>query len=167
MVDLTSANVHVPKTERRIHVVNERFRATRHSLPFMRFPVILTINIVLNNVKILGYFPTTAGISTIISHREIMTGDTLNYKRHLEITFGHYCQIHKGDTPHKITRPCIRGAICMDPRGNSKGGFKFKTLGSMKRVVRQSWDATPMPDTVIARVNTIVQGKPNDIDFLD
>ena len=24
-----------------------------------------------------------------------------------------------------------------------------------------------MPDTVIARVNTIVQGKPNDIDFLD
>ena len=33
-----------------------------HSLPFMRLPVILNINIVLNNVNILVYLPTTAGI---------------------------------------------------------------------------------------------------------
>ena len=35
----------------------------------------------------MGYFPTTAGISTTISPREIMTGETLNYKRNLEIPF--------------------------------------------------------------------------------
>ena len=31
------------------------------------------------------YFPTTAKMSTTISPREIMTGETLNYKRHLAI----------------------------------------------------------------------------------
>ena len=41
------------------------------------------------------------------------------------------------------------------------------TLGYMKDVVRQSWDAIPMSDTVIARVNVLVQGQPNDLDFLD
>ena len=35
MVNLTSANEHVPNIERRICLVKERCRSTRHSLPFM------------------------------------------------------------------------------------------------------------------------------------
>jgi hypothetical protein len=34
MVNLASANEHVPETEQRIRIVKERSRATRHSLPF-------------------------------------------------------------------------------------------------------------------------------------
>ena len=37
----------------------------------------------------------------------------------------------------------------------------------MKKVTRRSWYNIPMPDTVIYQVNTIIQGQPNDIDFLD
>ena len=92
MVNLKSANEHVPEIERKIWEAKEKCRASRHSLPFMRLPVILTINIVLNNVKILGYFLTTDGISTTISPRAIMTGKTLNYKRCRAITFGQYFQ---------------------------------------------------------------------------
>ena len=40
------------------------------------------------------------------------------------------------------------------------------TLGYMKKVVRRSWDALPMPDTVISRVRALGQGQPNDLDFL-
>ena len=40
------------------------------------------------------------------------------------------------------------------------------TLGSMKKVVRLIWDALPMPETVIPRVNAFGQGQPNDLDFL-
>ena len=47
MVNLTSANKHVPWIDWRIHVEKERCRTTRHSLPFMSFPVILNIYIVL------------------------------------------------------------------------------------------------------------------------
>ena len=41
------------------------------------------------------------------------------------------------------------------------------TLGSMKKVVRQIWDAIPMPDTVTVRVNALDQRQTNDIYLLD
>ena len=46
MVSLTIVNEHVPKIERIIRVVKERYRSNRHSLHFMRLPVILTNDIV-------------------------------------------------------------------------------------------------------------------------
>ena len=36
----------------------------------------------------------------------------------------------------------------------------------MKKVTRQIWDAIPMPDTVIYRVNALGQGQPNDLQLL-
>jgi hypothetical protein len=56
MVNLASANEHVPEIERRIQVVKERCRATRHSLPFHTIPKLLTIHIVLNVIKLLIFF---------------------------------------------------------------------------------------------------------------
>ena len=55
----------------------------------------------------------------------------------------------------------------MDPSRNKQGEFKSMNLGSMKKVVRQSWDAIPIPDTMIVRVNALGQEKTNDIDFID
>ena len=33
----------------------------------------------------------------------------------------------------------------------------------MKKVVSRSWDEIPMPDTMIAQVNALGQGQPNDL----
>jgi len=44
LVNLASANEHVPEIERRIRVVKERTRGSRHSLPFQRIPKLLTIH---------------------------------------------------------------------------------------------------------------------------
>jgi hypothetical protein len=63
VVNLASANEHVPEIERRIWVVKERCRATQYSLPFERIPKIMTIHIVLNVVKLLNFFPTKGGLS--------------------------------------------------------------------------------------------------------
>jgi hypothetical protein len=56
MVNLASANEHVPEIERRIWVVKERCRATRHSLLFHTIPKLMTIHSVLNVVKLLIFF---------------------------------------------------------------------------------------------------------------
>ena len=96
-----------------------------------------------------------------------MTGDTLNYKRYLAITFGQNFQIHEEENSSKNTRNNTRGAICMSPRENKQGGLKCMTLGSMKYVARRIWDSIQVPNTVIARVNTFSQGKYNYLDFLD
>jgi hypothetical protein len=62
MVNLASANEHVPEIERIIRVVKERCRATRHSLPYERIPKLTTIHIVLNVVKLLNFPPTKGGV---------------------------------------------------------------------------------------------------------
>ena len=92
-----------------------------------------------------------------------MNDETLNYKRHLAIHFGQYYQINEEDTPCNTTKPQTRGAIYMGTSGKKQGGFKFMTLGYMQNVNRQIWDAIPMPDTVIYRVNTLGQGQPNEL----
>ena len=138
MVNLMGADEHVPEIDKIIWAVKERCRDTRHSLPFMRLPFILTINILLNNVKLLGYFHTTSVILTTVSPRAIMTGETLNYKSHTAIPFGQYNQMHKEEAPSNIKIPRTRVAICMVPSINNQSRLKFMTLGSKKNVVRQS-----------------------------
>jgi hypothetical protein len=47
VVNLASANEHMPEIKRRIRLVKERCWATQHSLPFERIPKIMTVHIVL------------------------------------------------------------------------------------------------------------------------
>jgi hypothetical protein len=94
-VNLASANKHVPEAERRIRVVKERCRATRHGMPFQRIPKIMLINIVLNCTKLLNFFPPKGGVSATISPKTVMSGEFLDYKKHLTLQFGSYCQVHE------------------------------------------------------------------------
>jgi hypothetical protein len=76
MVNLASANEHVPQIERRIRVVKEPCRATRHSLAYEKIPKLMTIHIVLNVVKLLNFFSTKGGVSDTLSPKTIMSGET-------------------------------------------------------------------------------------------
>ena len=166
-VNLASSNEHVPEIERRIRVVKERCRATRHSLPFPRIPKLLTIHIVLNAVKLLNFFPTKGGVSDTISPKTIMSGETLDYKKHLSLQIGQYCQVHEEDTPRNSQSPRTKGAISLGPSGNLQGGHKFMALNTGKKIVRRSWDVIPIPDTVVARVNTLGSDQPEQMIFTD
>jgi hypothetical protein len=95
MVNLASANEHKPEIERRIREVKELYRATRHSLPFHTIPKFMTIHIVLNVVKLLNFFPTKGGVSDTLSPKTIMSGETLDYKKHLILQLGQYFQVHE------------------------------------------------------------------------
>jgi hypothetical protein len=48
------------------------------------------IHIVLNAVNMLNFFPTKGGISDTLSPKTIMSGETLDYKRHLSLQVGQY-----------------------------------------------------------------------------
>jgi hypothetical protein len=75
MVNLASANEHVPDIEWRLRVVKERCRATQNSLPCERIPKLMTIHIVLNVFKLLNFFPTKGSVSDTLSHKTIMSGE--------------------------------------------------------------------------------------------
>jgi hypothetical protein len=90
MVNLAIANEHVPEIERRTWVVKERCRATRHSLPFHTIPKLMTIHIVLNVVRLLIFFPMKGGVYDTLSPKTIMSGERLDYKKHLSLQLGQY-----------------------------------------------------------------------------
>ncbi len=112
-VNLTSASEHVPEIERRIRVIKERARSSRHSLPFNRIPKLLTIHLVFNSVKLLNHFPVKGGISDTISPKTIMTGETLDYKNNLSLKLGRNCKVHEEDKPRNSRLPPTQGAICL------------------------------------------------------
>jgi hypothetical protein len=147
MVNLASANEHVPEIEFRIRVVKERCRATRHSLPFHTIPKLMMIHIVLNVVKLLNFFPTKGGVYDTLSPNTIVSVETLDYKKHLSLQLGQYYQ--EEDNPHNSQIARTNGVISLGPSGNIQGGFKFMALNSGKKIVRRSWDVIPMPDLVI------------------
>jgi hypothetical protein len=167
MVNLESANEHVPEIERRIRVVKERCQATRHSLPFERIPKLMTIHIVLNVVKLLTFFSTKGGVSDTLSPNTIMSGDTLDLKKHISLQIGQYCQVHEEDTPRNDQVARTKGVISLGPSRNLQGGFKFMALYSGKKIVRRSWDVIPMPDVVINRVNELGKDQPHRMTFTD
>ena len=80
MINMASANKHVPDIERKTRAMKERCRATWHGLPLQRIPKLLTIHLVFQTVKLLNSFPTKGGISDTFSPKTIISGETLDYK---------------------------------------------------------------------------------------
>jgi hypothetical protein len=96
-----------------------------------------------------------------------MSGETLDYKNHLSLQIGQYCQVHEEDHPRNSQLARTKGAISLRPSGNLQGGFKFMALNTGKKSVCRSWDVIPMPDVVIARVNALGSDQPCQMTFTD
>jgi hypothetical protein len=120
------------------------------------------IHIVLNAVKMLNFFPMKGGISNTLSPKTIVSGETLDYKKHLSLQVGQYCQLHKEDTLHNCPSPRTKGAISLGPCGNLQGGYKFMALNTRKEIPCQM-DVIPMLDLVIAHVNALGNDQPEQL----
>ncbi len=158
-INLSSANEHVPKIERKIWVIKEQVQAVVYSLPVNTLPPVVLLNAVLFVTKQLNLFPVKGGISTQFSPKQIMTGKVVPYK-FCSVSFGQYCQISEEGTPRNSPMALTQGAIAIGPSGNVKGGHKFYTLHMASAVVQRDWKALPMPQSVIDRLNAKVQGQP-------
>ena len=104
IINLTSADEHVPEIKWRIRVVKEISMAMRHSPPFHRVPNLKTIHTMINIVNMLNYLPTKAGLSTTMIPMPILNGEKLDYEKHLRFQYGQYCQVHENKTPHNINK---------------------------------------------------------------
>jgi hypothetical protein len=96
-----------------------------------------------------------------------MSGETLDYKKHMSLHLVQYCQVHEEDNPQNSKIVWTKGAISLGPSGNLQGSFKFMALNSGNKIVRRSWDAIPMPDIVIDPVNAVGCDQPQQMTFTD
>ena len=104
-VNLSAKDEHVADIECRIRVVKERTRAMRHAMPYSRIPKLLMMYLVLRAIQMLNYFPSKGGVSAALSPMTITSGETLDYKKHLRLQIGQYCQVHEEDAPRNSQNP--------------------------------------------------------------
>jgi hypothetical protein len=100
-----------------------------------------------------------------MSPKTIMSGEVIDYKKHLCLPIGQYCQVHEEETPRNGQAARTRGAISLGPSGNLQGGHKFMDLNTGKKITRRNWDVIPMPDLVIARVYALGSDQPKQLTF--
>jgi len=165
--NLSSEAEHNCEIERYIRTVKDRSRSGYNSLPFERMPRVMIIRLVSNAVFWLNAFPHPDGVSSTLSPRYIMTGQQLDFKKHVRLEFGAYVQTHEEHS--NGMEPRTQGAICLGPTGNEQGGHYFMSLVSGRAVVRNRWDELPMPRDAIARVGELGrrQGMPKSLTFAD
>jgi hypothetical protein len=96
------------------------------------------------------FFPTKGGVPETLSPTTFMSGDTLDYKKHLSLQVGQYFQVHEEDNPRNSQLTRIKGAISFGPSHNVQGGVKFMALNTRNNIVRRSWDVISIPELVIA-----------------
>jgi hypothetical protein len=127
----------------------------------------MMIHIVLNAVKMLFFFGPKGGVSDTVSIKTIMSGETVDYKKHESLQLGQYCQVHEEDNTPNSQIARTKGLISLGPIGNLQGGFKFMALNTGKKIVCHSWDVIPMPDLMIDRVNALGSDHPQQMTFTD
>jgi hypothetical protein len=96
-----------------------------------------------------------------------MSGETLNYKKHLSLQIGQYCQFNEEYNPRNSQIFRTKGPISLGPSGNMQGGFKFMDLNTGKKIARRSWDVIPITDVLIARVNALGSDQNRQMTFTD
>jgi hypothetical protein len=83
----------------------------------------------------------------------------------LSLQIGQYCQVCEEDNPRNSQLALTKGSISLGPSGNLQGGFKFIALNTGNKSVHRIWGVIPMPDVVIAHVNTLRSEQPHQMTF--
>ena len=164
--NFVSRDEHVPEIERFIRTVKERTRGIQCTLPFKRYPMRLTVELVITQVFYWNALPKASGVSQTLSPRSIVTGLSIDYKSHCQLRFGQYVQTHE-ETDNNTGNERTVGAIALRPTGNQQGGYRFFSLSSGRVIRRNRWTELPMPKEVVDRMHKLSRRKQEGISFLD
>jgi hypothetical protein len=138
-LNTTAASEHVPEIERQIQVIKERARAIWSTLPFTKVPNRKIVELINFVVLWLNAFPPASGISQTYSPRTIMTGTTLDYKKHCRLSFGAYVETHEENKPSNTLKERTQAAICLGPTANFQGSYKFLCLRTGRHIARKQF----------------------------
>jgi len=89
------------------------------------------------------------GGTLTVDHRAKLLGyckrsDKVDFKKHLSLQVGQYCQVHENEEAHNSMKQRTRGAIVLGSSGNLQGGFIFMALDTGKKITRYAWETLPI-----------------------
>lgn len=159
-LNTVTAGEHVPVTERHIRHLKEGARGMYHMLPFdkkRKLPERMIIELVYAKTFFKNAVPALDGVSEVLSPREIVTQQRINYNRHCTLVFGQYVQTHEEHDNTMQSRTI--GAIALRPTGARQGGYLFLNLQTGRLITRNHWTECPMLCDVINRVQILARRK--------
>ena len=157
-LDVCAANDHVKEVERMIRTVKERVRGVQATVPFKKMPGRMVIELVYASVFWLNCFYPSKSICGDLSPRTIITGQTIDFNRHIKHEFGDYVQTH--EATDNTMRERTVGAVALRPTGNEQGSYFYLSLSTGKKLNRLRATELPMPQDVIDRVHFLAKKKP-------
>lgn len=153
-IDTSAADEAVTVIERLIRTIKERLRAVENTLPFDLCEQ-LEDWLLQATIYFLGAMPTANSLD-MRSPREKLMQVLLDAKTDLRFGFGDYVQIADNETDNSMAER-TRGAIALMPAGNREGSWWFYVLKTRKPVKRNTATILPMPDEVIALLNSFAE----------
>ena len=148
-INICAKDEHVPGIERAVRTVKDRVRSLCHSVPYKRFTKLMTIHVVLTEVKWINVFPFKTGVSNTLSPETLLDGKEqpdLSIKR---IPFGSYALIYTVTNNNMSKRSTPAIALS---ESNGAGGFYFMSLYSGKRLHSNKWTELPPDEGIIQKV---------------
>eukprot|EP00804_Cyclotella_cryptica_P008907 CCRYP_012017-RA/>CCRYP_012017-RA protein AED:0.23 eAED:0.23 QI:0/0/0/0.75/0.33/0.25/4/0/1155 len=153
-INTSTTREHVGEIERGIRLLKERARSTIAEFPKdMILPQKFIIHLMSFVVFWLNATPVTNGISTLLSLREIVTQQKVDFQRHCRVPFGAYIEASKDAMITNTMRPRTHGCIELGPSGNLQGSVKCFDLKTGMVVKRCTVAELPMPDAVIRKIS--------------
>ena len=166
-LNTTSQDEHEPHIERFNRFLKERCRMCFSTLPFLRMPRRMTVELVYLQVFWINFYIPRDYISTTLSPGTIMTGRVYDYNMLCGsgTQFGTYVRTH--ENTDNTMRSRTVSAITLRPTGNAQGAFYYYSLATGRRLIRRRCTPIPMPDEIISRVHFIAtrQKQPDGFAF--
>ena len=157
--DLNTAapNEHIPEVEKNIRTIKDRVRCTLHGMPYKKIPRSMKAELVITTVTLLNMIPRRAAVSDRFFPRELVTGMSLEYKKHLKTTPGKYCLVHEDNIRTNTMAPRATRALAIGPDFNLQGSYRFYLLDSGKIVTRRNWDEMVVTADIIAKIEEVAR----------
>ena len=114
--NICSENEHVGEIERTNSTVKERCRGIFNTIPFKRMPGRMIAELFYAAVFWLNSFHPSKHLLNNLRPRTIMTGRTIDFKKHCKHEYGAYVQTH--EATYNTMAPRTIGAIALRPTGN-------------------------------------------------
>ncbi len=152
VVDTSGPGQHVPVVERKIQTIKQRVRCYENSLPCLMTKLILIMRVIFC-VSRINMQPSRTSHDRI-SPLEQFSGRKLDASRDLRINFGDYVHATVPD-PDSTMKARTQGCVALLNTGNSTGSVTMWCLATNRIVKRDQFKKLPMPDLVIAHINSI------------
>jgi Reverse transcriptase (RNA-dependent DNA polymerase) len=161
-LDIKGQGKAVPVVEAKIRRVKEKMRAIVNTLPYVIDLKLLSCLTKYCALRLNGEI--SAKCTDGLTPRERLYGRR-NDKNWIRHGFGDYVQVHDEYTSNKM-KGRTQGALALYPTGNLSGTWKYLNLSTWKEVRRNGATPLPMPNEVIAFVNSVASKKKARLEFL-